>query len=185
MQRVLGVSGKHGNRLLSKDKTLIDLKRRDMDRTPGHLDPCGECLLHGMPSLERRQKRWMGVENSVSVGLVHHWPDNGPESSHDHKVDLVNPQDIDKIVTVGISVKSQSEVGPDQFDDLNTSFGRDIDSVALSIDDNERYRKFCSDQRLKNRARSRGQGSDSHEQTLAAALLLAQATKALYSSKPG
>src|SRR5438067_200964 len=46
VQRVGGVIGKDGDRLLGQDRAGVDIGHRDVDRATGHLHPSGQRFLH-------------------------------------------------------------------------------------------------------------------------------------------
>src|SRR5688572_5146021 len=116
VQGLDGVVGQDPHRLLGQDRSVVDLRGRHVHRAPGDLHPGVEGGLDGVPPLERRQQRRVGVDDVAGEHLEHGRSEDGAPAGHHHQVDVVLLEHLDDLAGVVIAVERSAEAGA--LDDL-------------------------------------------------------------------
>jgi hypothetical protein len=120
-----------------------------MDGAPGDVDPGGQRVFNAVPPRERREQRWVCIENSSWERVVHRFGEHGPKSGHRHETDPPLNEGVRHRSGIGIAIEVRSKaavVSTIEQDCLDSGCTGDLEATARPVG---QYRGH-GDPRVKN-----------------------------------
>ncbi|HXY43834.1 MAG TPA: hypothetical protein VEH29_06580 [Acidimicrobiales bacterium] len=163
MQGRRRVLGEDGDPLLGEDGAVVDRQGGHVHRAARLARAGGERLLHGMPTLERRQQGGVSVQDPPWIGSVDRAAEHSAVPRHRQEPDVITSQGAHDLVGEALAVEVAREACAQDPLHRDARIGRDALRPAGAVDDDGGDGEPSGDEGLENRAAAGRKDGDSHE----------------------
>ncbi len=138
VQRFDCIARFHLDLFSSQDLALVDIEGCEVHGATRDRDARLQGVARGIPPLESREQRRMGVHDHPRKGLVNRGLQNRAETRHGNELDLVSKQRVDDVGCICKTVEPRTKGGPLDQLDRDPVLGSDVYRVTRPVHDNER-----------------------------------------------
>ncbi len=133
-----GIVVEYGHSCLQNDRTGVETAVDKVHGRARHPNAVLEGLPLGMQTGERRQKRWMDVQNPMGKSLEQHRANQAHVARETHEANVEGPQRIDDSPVVPVAVRVPAWRQVDRFDPSRPSVRQSFGIPFVRNDDRDR-----------------------------------------------